>query len=63
MLVAGAAADIAGDDLADFRFIGIRMTLQERHQSHNETGCTEAALQTMGFHEAFLDRMQVLRCS
>src|SRR5207248_9067356 len=58
ILIAGAAADIAFETLANLGFSRIGIVFQQLIRGHNHTRGAEAALQAMLFPEAFLDGMQ-----
>jgi hypothetical protein len=58
VLVAGAAADIAGDAHPDLLLARLWIFLQEPMRAHNHAGGAEAALQAMHHAEAFLQRRQ-----
>src|SRR5262245_11547506 len=47
VLVASAAAEVAGDGLADLVLVGVRVLVQKRHQGHQETRGAEAALEAV----------------
>src|SRR5471032_1089028 len=59
VLVAGAAAEIAGDAFANFAFGGGWVVLEQRHGRHDHAGRAVAALQAVLFPEAFLQRVQM----
>src|SRR5262245_15794658 len=56
--VAGAAAQVPRDGLADVLLAGVGILGEERRARHHHAGRTIAALQTMFFPEALLDGMQ-----
>src|SRR5579875_83787 len=58
VLIAGAAADIALESLADFFFCGIGVILEQLIRGHNHARCAEATLQTVLLPETFLDGVQ-----
>src|SRR3989442_12174242 len=58
VLVAGTAAQIPAQCLADLRFIGARVLAQERHERHQDAGGAEAPLQRLRLPEAALRRVQ-----
>src|SRR5262245_26057634 len=47
VLVAGAAAEVALDSVADLRLRGLRVALQQVHRVHEHAGRAEAALQAV----------------
>src|SRR4029077_8840932 len=57
--IAGAAAEIAGDRLADLRLARIGVLLQEGVAGQHHAGRAVAALEAMLLPEAFLDRMEL----
>ena len=59
VLVAGAAAEIAGDALAYLALRRRRVVLQQRHRRHDHPRRAVAALEAVLFPEAVLQRMQV----
>ena len=59
MLVAGAAAQIAREGMADFILRGIRVLLQEWDESHQDPGRAITALQTVRFPEGLLQGVKV----
>ena len=56
--VAGAAADLAGDGLADRLLAGVGVAVEQRPGGHHHPGRAEAALQAVAAHEALLDRVE-----
>src|SRR5438093_815588 len=58
VLVAGAAAEVARETLADLALRWRRVVLQQRHGRHDHPRRAEPALQPVLFPEAFLQRMQ-----
>src|SRR5215472_9636481 len=58
VLVAGAAAQVAGDRLADLRLRRMGTFAQETGEGHQEARRAEPALQAMIFPECFLERAQ-----
>src|SRR3546814_4822109 len=52
VLVAGAAADVAGDTHADLRLARVRVLLQQTVRPHDHARRAEAALQTVHLGEA-----------
>ena len=58
-LIPGAAAQVAGELLADLLLVGLRSTAQERLGRHQEPGGAEAALQRMVLREGALQRRQL----
>src|SRR5579885_586625 len=57
--IACAAAEIAGDRLAHFRFGGVGVLLQQRLAYQHHSRRAEAALQAMLLVEALLDGVQL----
>jgi hypothetical protein len=57
-LIAGAAAEVAGEGFADLVVSGVRVLLEERFDRHHEAGRAEPALETVVLHERLLDRVQ-----
>src|SRR6185436_1660042 len=55
VLVAGAAAEVAGDALADLGFGRLRIVVEQVGGRHDHAGRAIAALQTVLFPEAFLE--------
>src|SRR3954452_16491978 len=53
-LVAGAAADVAGQGVADLRFGGGRCFRQQGGDLHEEAAREEASLEGVGFAHGFL---------
>src|SRR5262249_32802089 len=58
VLVAGAAAEVTGDGLANLWLGGIRAVLQELRQRHEETRRAEPALQAVVLPEGLLQRIE-----
>ena len=58
MLITGAAAQIPGDGIADFRLAGIRIRLQQLHGAKDHSRSTVAALQSMTLPETLLHRVK-----
>ena len=58
-LIPGAAAQVAGELLADLLLVGVRSTAQERLGRHQEPGGAEAALQRVVLAEGALQRRQL----
>jgi len=58
-VVAGAAAEVSGDGLADLFRCGRRVLAQERLDGQDDAGRAEAALKAVVRAERFLDRMQM----
>src|SRR5690606_8098786 len=52
VLVAGAAAEIARDGLANFGLARVGVVFEEGEQRHQEAGCAEATLQAVGLVES-----------
>src|SRR6185295_745025 len=63
VLVACAAAQVAGDAEADFVFGRILVFLQKAIRPHDHARGAEAALQSVHFTETFLQRVQRPVCS
>jgi hypothetical protein len=61
VLVAGAAAEVAGKSLPDFGFRRVGILFQEGNQGHQKAGRAETALQAVGFVEGLLQWMQIVR--
>src|SRR5689334_21339845 len=59
VLVAGAAADAAGDRGADLVVAGIRVLVEQRSDRQHHPGRAEAALQGVHLVEALLHRVQL----
>jgi len=59
VLVAGAAAEVRRQHLAQRRVIDIRLLFERAGGQHQETGGAEAALQRMVVDERLLQRMQL----
>src|SRR5262245_22327034 len=59
LVVAGTAADISGDALADLGFAGLLVLLQQALGRHDHAGGAEATLQAMLLPEALLYRVQL----
>src|ERR671920_494434 len=57
VVVAGAAAEIALEPLADFLFRGIRIALHEIDRAHDHAGRAKAALQAVVLAERRLHRV------
>jgi hypothetical protein len=60
MLVAGTAAEIAGNGLADLPFCGIGIVLEEGDERHEKTGGAETTLHAMRFAECLLKGVQLI---
>ena len=60
MLVAGAAAEVAGDAFADLGLRRLRVVVQEVDGGHDHAGRAVAALQAVFFPEPFLQRVQLV---
>ena len=60
LLIAGTAAEIATERLAQRRRARVRVFLQQVGDGHDETRRAEAALHRARFEEGLLDRMQAL---
>ena len=58
VLVAGAAAEIAGDRGADLVLVGVGVLGQEGHQREQEARGAEAALQRVRFAKGLLQRVE-----
>src|SRR5262249_42515059 len=58
VLVAGAAADLAGDRLPDDGLAGIRDAVEQPPGGHHHAGRAKAALQTMAGGEPLLHRVE-----
>src|SRR3989442_970409 len=58
VLIAGTAADIALEPLANLGLGWIGIVLEYLVRGHNHAGSTEATLQAMLFPETFLQRVQ-----
>src|SRR6266487_1056493 len=58
VLIAGAAAQVPGERLADRALVGIGMLTQEGHEGHEDAWRAEPALQPVGLAERGLERMQ-----
>ena len=56
--VAGAAADLSGDGLADRLLAGVRVAVEQRPRRHQHARGAEAALQPVAAHEALLDGVE-----
>src|SRR5262249_1790688 len=56
---ARAAAQVAGDRLADFLFAGVLVAREERARRHQHARGAEAALQSVLFGEALLHRVEL----
>jgi hypothetical protein len=63
VLIAGAAADVAFQLVADGFFIQVTgaMAIDHVDRAHDHPWCTEAALQTVMLAESGLDRVQIVR--
>ena len=59
VLIAGAAAEIAGDAFANLAIGRRRVVVQERHRRHDHARRAVAALKAVLFPEPGLDRMQI----
>src|SRR5262245_47779387 len=57
-LVAGAAAEVAAEALADLVVGGARVVAEHRRHADDEAGCAEPALQAMAIAERLLHRRQ-----
>ena len=57
--VAGAAAEVAGDGLADLVLARVLVALQQRVAGHHHAGRAVAALQPVLLQEALLDRVEL----
>src|SRR5437762_6090770 len=58
VLVAGAAADIAADALADYCFVGLRVAVEQPPRRHDHARCAEPTLQAVLFHESLLNGIE-----
>src|ERR1700757_2001356 len=58
-LVAGAAADVAGQRLADLLLVGIRVGAEERRRLHDHPGRAETALEAVRVPHRLLQRAQL----
>ena len=56
--VAGAAADLSGDGLADGVLARVGIAVQQGARGHQHPGRAEAALQAVAAHEALLHRVE-----
>src|SRR5262245_15720135 len=63
ILVAGAAAQIRGEHVEKVFVTDIGISLQNADRQHQESGCTETALQRVMVHEGLLHRMQSVAVS
>jgi len=61
VLIPGAPAQVARYRFPDLILGRMRVLLQEGDEGHQKTRGTEAALETMGFPETALDRVQLVR--
>ena len=59
VLIAGAAAQIAGQRLADLRFVRRRRLVEKRLHGHQDAGRAVAALQAVAIAHRLLQRMQM----
>src|SRR5262245_31710667 len=59
LVVAGAAAQVAGDAVADLVLARVGVAGEQRARAHQHAGRAEAALQAVALPEAFLERMQL----
>src|SRR5882724_8130335 len=57
--VTGAAAEVAGDRLADLLLAGVLVLLEQRAAGYHHAGRAEAALQAVLLHEPLLDGVQL----
>ena len=57
VLVAGAAADIAFQQLANFAFAGLRVVLAQIDRTHHHAGGAKTALQAVALFESRLHRV------
>src|SRR3546814_9160922 len=60
LVVTGAAAQIAGQPIADFRFARVRVLLQQRLGGDQEAGGADAALQGGMLEKLALQRVQLV---
>ena len=58
-VIAGAAAEVAGELEADFVLGGVRSLVEQGFGGDEEAGGANAALECSAFEEALLERMQV----
>src|SRR5260370_30481120 len=58
VVVAGAAANVAGEVVPDFPPRRVRVFLEQLAHAHDHPRCAETALQSVMFMESRLDRMQ-----
>src|SRR2546428_896231 len=58
VLIAGTAAQIPGERLADLALVGIGVLAQERDERHEDARSAEAALQPRRLAECGLERIQ-----
>src|SRR5207247_4064290 len=59
VLVAGAPADLAGQDLADLGLGRVRVAVEQPARGHHHARRAEAALQAVAFDEPLLDRVEL----
>src|SRR5262245_35388772 len=59
VVVAGAAAQIALEEVADLGFARLLLALEELVGSHDHARCAEAALEAVLLPEALLDRVEL----
>src|SRR5258708_38986792 len=58
VVVAGAAANVAGEVVTDFTLRRVRGFLEQLAHAHDHPRCAETALQSVMFMEIRLERMQ-----
>src|SRR5258708_12562490 len=58
VVVAGAAANVAGEVVTDFTLRRVRVFLEQLADTHDHPRCAEAALQSVMFVESPLDPLQ-----
>src|ERR1700760_331099 len=59
VVIAGAAADVAVERLADLLLARLRVVGEQLHRRHHHPGRAEAALQAVAFAKRRLHRMQL----
>src|SRR5512135_1444959 len=59
VLVAGAPADLAGDDLPDLRLVRVRVAVEQPARGHHHARRAETALQAVALDETLLHRVKL----